>query len=48
MQSFVSFWSQLFGILSDFLLSEPIIWFVGVLLLICIAGFINTIIYPRR
>ena len=48
MQDFVSFWSALFGILSDFLLSEPVIWFVAVVLLICVAGFINTIIFPRR
>lgn len=48
MQDFVSFWSDLFGIVSDFLLSEPIIWFVGIFILICLAGFLNSIIYARK
>lgn len=44
MQNFVSFWGSMFELVSDFLLSEPIIWFVGILILILIAGFIRSII----
>ena len=44
MQNFVSLWSDIFEILSDFLLSAPIIWFIGIVILILIAGFIRKII----
>lgn len=48
MQNFVSLWSDIFSIVSDFLMSEPIIYFVGIIILICIAGFINKIIFPSK
>ena len=44
MQNFVSFWSDLFEIVCDFLLAEPIIWFVGVLVLILLIGFLQKLI----
>lgn len=44
MQDFVTLWSSLFGIVTDFLMSPPIIWFVGIVILILIAGFIRKII----
>lgn len=48
MSNFVTFWSDIFDLVSSFLLSEPIIWFIGILLLICLAGFINKILYARK
>lgn len=44
MQNFVTFWGEFFPIVSDFLTSEPVIWFVGIIVLIMIAGFIMKII----
>lgn len=44
MQNFVSFWEAFFPIISDFLTTEPVIWFVGIIVLIMIAGFIMKII----
>lgn len=44
MQDFLSFVSFLFEALTNFLLSEPIIWFVGVFLLLFIAGAVKRII----
>lgn len=44
MQNFVSFWSSMFQIVSDFLMSDPIIYFVGLFILIVLVGFIREII----
>lgn len=44
MQNFVTFWSDLFGIVCDFLLSAPIIWFVGVFILICLCSFLQKLV----
>lgn len=44
MQNFISFWSDLFGIVCDFLLEPPVIWFVGVLILIFVIGFVRKLI----
>lgn len=44
MQDFVSFWSAMFSIVCDFLLSEPIIWFVGIFVLICVCGLLQRLI----
>lgn len=44
MPYFVSFWSDLFQIVCDFLLAEPIIWFVGVLILILLVGFLQKLL----
>lgn len=44
MQDFVTLWRELFSIASDFLLAPPIIWFVGIMILILIAGFMRKII----
>ena len=41
MQNFVTFWADLFDIVSDFLLSSPIIWFVGIFILISLVGFLQ-------
>lgn len=47
MQNFVSFWSDLFQIVCDFLLSEPIIWFVGVIVLILVTGFLQKLVHIK-
>ena len=44
MQDFVTFWGSFLDLISDFLLAEPMIWFVGICILILIAGFIRSII----
>lgn len=44
MQNFVSFWSSMLDIVSDFLLAEPIIWFVGCFILIFILGFLQKLL----
>ena len=44
MQNFVSFWASMFDIVCDFLLSDPIIYFVGLFILIVIVGFIKEIV----
>ena len=44
MQNFVTFWGEMFSLVADFLMSEPVIWFVGLFILIVIAGFITKII----
>lgn len=44
MQSFLTFASQLFGTISSFLLSEPVVWFVGVFLVLFVAGLVKRII----
>ena len=41
MQNFVSFWSDLFEIVCDFLLSPPIIWFTAIFVLISLIGFLQ-------
>lgn len=44
MQNFVIFWSSMLDIVSDFLLSEPIIWFIGCFILIFILGFLQKLL----
>ena len=41
MQNFVIFWSDFLEIVCDFLLSTPIIWFVGIFILISLFGFLQ-------
>ena len=47
MQNFVSFWSDMFEVVCDFLLSAPIIWFVGIFILICLCGFLEKLLNLR-
>lgn len=44
MQNFVAFWSDMLGVVSSFLLSEPIVWFVGCFVLIFILGFLQKLL----
>lgn len=40
MQDFLTFTTALFGSISDFLMSEPIIWFVGVFLVLAVTKLV--------
>ena len=44
MQDFLTFFSSILTTLSDFLLTEPVYYFVGVFLLLFIAGAVKRII----
>lgn len=44
MQSFVTFWASMFEVVQDFLLSDPIIWFVGLFMLFIIVGLLQKIL----
>lgn len=44
MQNFLDFTSALFSNLSDFLLSEPMIYFVSILLVLFVGAIVNRII----
>lgn len=44
MQDFLTFFSVLMTDISDFLLSEPIVWFVGIMLLFVIVRLFKYII----
>lgn len=48
MQNFVTFWANILPVICDFLLSEPIIYFVGFFILILIAGFIRSILFISK
>lgn len=43
MSNFVSFWSAMFDVVQDFLLSEPIIWFVGLFILFILVGLLRQV-----
>lgn len=45
MPDFLAFWSALLGIVSDFLMTEPISWFTGVLVLCAIVVLVRRIIF---
>lgn len=40
MQDFLSFTTSLFGSVSSFLMSEPIVWFVGVFLVLAVTKLV--------
>lgn len=40
MSNFVTFWAEMFGIVQDFLLAEPIIWFVAIFVLFMLVGLL--------
>ena len=44
MQDFLTFFSSVFDILTDFLMTEPIYWFVGVFLLLAVFGILKRFI----
>lgn len=48
MQNFVSFWSDFLGVVCDFLLSEPIVYFTGLFILIVIGAFLKQLITVSR
>lgn len=43
MQSFVTFWASMFQVVQDFLLSEPIIWFIGLFVLFILVGLLQKV-----
>lgn len=45
MQDFVTFWGDFLPIVCDFLLSDPIIWFIGILISIFVASFVRKLIF---
>lgn len=45
MQEFVTFWGYLLSDISGFLMSEPIVWFVGIFLLLAVAKLFAHIIF---
>lgn len=45
MQDVISFWTALFTALSDFLMTEPIIWFTVIFLSLAVLGLIKRIIF---
>jgi len=47
MQDFLTFTTALFGDVSDFLMSEPVVWFVGVALVIAVTKLVGQIINLR-
>lgn len=40
MSNFVTLWASMFSVLQDFLLSEPIIWFVGLFVLFMLVALL--------
>lgn len=48
MQNAVTFWSSLFQIISDFLLSEPIIYFVSIIILLMIVALLQRVFNISR
>lgn len=48
MSNFVMLWSDLFQVVSDFLLSEPAVWFVGVFLLFMIVALLRKVFNLSR
>lgn len=44
MQDFLTFFSSVFDIFADFLMTEPIYWFVGVFLLLAVFGILKRLI----
>lgn len=44
MQDFLIFWTALLQIVSDFMLTEPISWFTGILVLLAIVALVKRII----
>lgn len=47
MNSFFSMLPDLFSSVSDFLMSEPICYFVGIMLVTAIAGLVRYIMFGR-
>lgn len=45
MIDFLAFWTSLFQIVADFLLTEPISWFTGVFFLAAIVALVRRIIF---
>lgn len=48
MQNFVTFWESFLGLVADFLMSEPIIWFTAVFLLLLIVGLLQRLFNISR
>ena len=44
MSNVVSFWSSMFSVFSDFLLSEPIVYFVSLLLLFFVVSLLSRLL----
>lgn len=47
MQDFLTFTTDLFGSVCDFLMSEPIVWFVGIFLVLAVTKLVFQIINIR-
>lgn len=45
MSNFISFSQQFLSIIVDFLMSEPIFWFVGLFLLLVIVGVVRRLLH---
>lgn len=45
MQDVILFWSQLLGVVAEFLLTEPINWFTGIILLLFVVQLVRRIIF---
>lgn len=48
MQSFTAFFSAILGAIADFLMTEPISYFVGLTVLLFIAGLVRYIMFGER
>lgn len=48
MQNVVIFWESLFEIIADFLLSEPIVYFVSIIILLCIVALLQRVFNISR
>jgi len=44
-QDVISFWTALFGAVSDFLLTEPISWFTVIFLSLAVIGLIKRLVF---
>lgn len=48
MSNFVNLWTDILNIIADFLLSEPIIWFVGIIVLLLIVAILQRVFNISR
>lgn len=48
MQNVVSFWSDFFQLVASFLMSEPIVYFVSIIILIMLVGVLQRFLFIKE
>lgn len=48
MQNVVTFWSSMFSVVSDFLMAEPVVYFVALILLMVIVALLQRVFNISR